>query len=352
MRMKPTHHYRGRQHQDAGFSLIETAMVLLVMGLVASALLTLGTRAGESAKVEMTEARMDSIEKTLGAFYFRNGRLPCPARGAVRIGEESAGNLVYGVEATGADCTALRITSGGVDFYVGSLPIVTLGLSDENLIDGWNRRITYVVDGRFITSAVQLSATPPAPGTQPVNDGRLVVQGDGGTTLTNVTDANGVVVARGAAFLLISHGTNGVGAWPLQNPTGNSNRIYLPAAELSAFSTSRPGEENNAEVDPQPANNSPLSFDHIFSKLQRGQNFDDIVRYYMREDLIKLAGGIVDYELCMMASRATKEYVALITPAEGPIGCVDEGNATLDPTCKHVQTDMAMTLARLCMLAP
>ncbi|MBI1274736.1 hypothetical protein GC177_02045 [bacterium] len=332
-----------------GFSLIETAMVLLVMGLVASALLSLGTKAGETAKLEMTNSRMDAIEKAMGAFFHEQGRLPCPAQGWGRLGSAQ-----YGVEATGANCTALRITVGTVNFYVGNVPIITLGLSDEALLDGWNRRVTYVVDERFITSASQLTASPVAPGIQPANDGRLVVNGDGGVTLTNGTSATGGAVPRGAAFVLISHGTNGVGAWPLQNASGNSDRIYLPAGERVAFLAARPEEVANAGLNPHPAANAPLSFGLTYNQLSRGTNFDDVVRYYMREDVIRLAGGIVDYDVCLMASRATKDYISLVNPPLGPIGCVDEdaGQSAIDPLCADTQTQMALAIARLCMLQP
>lgn len=344
-----TRHAPNRSTSPRGFSLIETAMVLLVMGLVASALLSLGTKAGETAKVEMTDSRMDTIEKAMGAFYYQNGRLPCPAQGWAR-----PGSAAYGIEATAANCTALRITVGTVNFYVGNVPILTLGLSDEMLLDGWNRRLAYVVDERFITSANQLTAAPIVPGTQPPNDGRLLVNGDGGVVLTNGTSATGGTVTRGAAFILMSHGTNGVGAWPLQNATGNSDRIYLPAAERANFASTRAAETANAGLAPHPAANAPLSFGLTYNKLSRGNNFDDMVRYYMREDVIRLAGGIVDYDTCLMASRATKDYISLINPPLGPIGCVDEdnGQSAIDPVCAETQRVMALTIARLCMLQP
>ena len=68
-----------------------------------------------------------------------NGRLPCPMDGHRR--PDAAG---YGME----NCVGTLI--GGAGIHVGALPIVDLELPDEVMLDGWNRRFTYVVDDAFV----------------------------------------------------------------------------------------------------------------------------------------------------------------------------------------------------------
>jgi prepilin-type N-terminal cleavage/methylation domain-containing protein len=123
--MKITTHLKSR-----GFSLIEMAIVLVILGLVLGAVLsTVGIQREQLARSE-TERVLEVAKKSLLGFAQANGRLPCPATAASNGLEDPLG---------GGVCTA----------QLGFLPAATLGIQPVNsngvAIDAWNNPIQYAV---------------------------------------------------------------------------------------------------------------------------------------------------------------------------------------------------------------
>lgn len=111
-----------------GFTLIEMAIVLLIITLLLSALLVpLGTQV-EQRKIAETQKTLEEIKEALFGFAIANGRLPCPASAA------------SGVESP---------TGGVCDPWNGFVPAITLSISPTDnqgfAIDGWGQRIRYAV---------------------------------------------------------------------------------------------------------------------------------------------------------------------------------------------------------------
>ena len=97
---------RNSKRAAAGFSLVETAIALLILGLLALAI-TAYWQSATQAKVKVAER--DLLTRAQGAvvgFAFAKGRLPCPAA----------------VGGTGLESCTLG--------QVGELPWATLGLAD------------------------------------------------------------------------------------------------------------------------------------------------------------------------------------------------------------------------------
>lgn len=118
-----------RKH-SRGFSLVEMAVVLVILGFVISALLLPLQGQREIGQRTQTESQLEIARKALIGFAQANGRLPCPAiDGATGI-EDPAG---------GGACTT----------QLGYLPAATLGITptdvDGYAIDAWNNRIMYAV---------------------------------------------------------------------------------------------------------------------------------------------------------------------------------------------------------------
>lgn len=121
-----------------GFTLIEMAMVMVLIGLMVSGGLFAIGPVLERAHYNQTNASMDQIESALVLFAIRNNRLPCPADG--HLGASAAAN--YGIEqvSTGAGIAA----ACPVAATNSVVPWITLGLDEGYSIDGWGRRISYV----------------------------------------------------------------------------------------------------------------------------------------------------------------------------------------------------------------
>ena len=111
--------------KQVGFSLIEMAIVLVIVGLLIG-----GTLAPLSAQMERSRRSETSqtLNNTIDAIYgyaFSNGRLPCP---------DSTGDGVE--DRVGANCSAL----------FGNAPWVTLGSTGN---DAWGQNIGYRVSNNF-----------------------------------------------------------------------------------------------------------------------------------------------------------------------------------------------------------
>ena len=158
-----------------GFSLVEMAVVLVILGLLLSGLLMTLTSQQAAQKVLEAERAEQQIREALLGFAAINGRLP----------------------------TAVGCTGGDA----GVLPWATLGLRQ---LDAWNWRYTYRVSPLFSRTVVARTpaqygcavAPPAAPARAAFalcSPGPYEVRGSAG----------GTALATGLPALFVSHGPNG-----------------------------------------------------------------------------------------------------------------------------------------------
>lgn len=125
---------QSKMFKSAGFSLVEMAVVLVILGFVISALLLPVAAQRDQTYRTQTENQLEVARKALLGFAQANSRLPCPAT-AASAGLEAP---IGGSTATVA-CTAM----------VGFLPSATLGIQPVNTAgyatDGWQNAIRYAV---------------------------------------------------------------------------------------------------------------------------------------------------------------------------------------------------------------
>lgn len=180
---------------EAGFSLVEMAVVVAIMGLLMAGLLPMITNQIDQQHRVETRKLMEDIRGALVGYAATQTppKLPCPAKVDIVTGAANAGV---------ADCT---ITPSG-NAITGVLPWVTLGTSET---DAWGRRFTYSVPVSAVnsyTGGFSLSSSSPI----------------------NVLSTNaGIAIASGVPAVLISHGQNGIGAW---TPQGTQ----IPTTGISA----------------------------------------------------------------------------------------------------------------------
>lgn len=117
--------------QCLGFTLVEMAIVLVIAGLVLSALLLPLQAQRQQLAHAQTEITLENAKQALLGFAQSKGRLPCPAMAG-------SNGLEDPIPVTGA-CTA----------SAGFLPAATLGIQPTDsagfAIDAWNNRIRYAI---------------------------------------------------------------------------------------------------------------------------------------------------------------------------------------------------------------
>ncbi|MFN7474537.1 MAG: type II secretion system protein [Burkholderiales bacterium] len=127
-----------RIRASLGFSLIEIAVVLVIIAILVTAIgVPLASQLDQQRTLD-TQRQLDSIKEALYGYAMANGRLPCPASETSNGAEAFAGS---GSAADG-DCSS---TSGWV-------PAATLGLSPVDssgyFVDAWGltaNRVRYAV---------------------------------------------------------------------------------------------------------------------------------------------------------------------------------------------------------------
>src|SRR5690606_4728308 len=148
---------------ESGFTLIEMAIFLLILGLVTGAFFAYYTTMQQNDIRNVTHVKQRRIAFSLGAFVQSHGRLPCPGR------PDATPTRGYPLDYNATSAPAG--SCGAVSDRDGIVPYRVLGLSEEDVVDGWGRPFTYAVD--------ELSQNPSTPD----------VHNQCRTQASNITDA-------------------------------------------------------------------------------------------------------------------------------------------------------------------
>jgi len=218
-----------RPTTSAGFTLVEIAVVIVVLGFLLAMIAGIATALIGQQRREMTRQRMAGVETALALFVSQNKRLPCPADGRL------AGNAVgAGAEArVGGACQTVGGTANSQTH--GVVPWQSLGLAEQDVTDGWGSRITYRVAPELVAdNAMDFTACDPG-GTGLLSGGVCNAACSAGTfpgsctppsaytagkglKIRNIASATLIMdpaaaPSTGAAYVAISHGENRDGAY-------------------------------------------------------------------------------------------------------------------------------------------
>jgi type II secretory pathway pseudopilin PulG len=128
---------------ERGFTMFAVAIVIAVIGLAIAALLPDIIKTQYDPIVE-TQARMARIRDAMYVYAAANGgSIPCPTTTIGSALSSNAPPTSPTVSSAVAACGASGPTSPG------EVPVKTLGLSEDYALDGWGKKIRYVVDARY-----------------------------------------------------------------------------------------------------------------------------------------------------------------------------------------------------------
>jgi prepilin-type N-terminal cleavage/methylation domain-containing protein len=280
-----------------GFTLVEIAVVLLVLALLLGILATFSGGLVAQQRREITRQRLQGVDTALALFVAQNKRLPCPADGALASSNASAG-----VENPNPPTTAACAN----DQARGVVPWRALGLAEQDVTDGWGNRFTYRVATAFVlTGSMNFSRCDPVgtrdvSGTSPdsvngycfnptastaftpsewtapqkVTAGRgLRVRNLAGTVIMEPDTSATTVPNTGAGYVVISHGENAAGAY-------NSQGVLQTAGSIAAGTQEQSNFANLAYVavcTAGPPTCTPYLVDDFPTFTQGASYFDDLV---------------------------------------------------------------------------
>jgi prepilin-type N-terminal cleavage/methylation domain-containing protein len=283
------------------FTLVELSITLLIAGIIATGYLSYKQFNTKYALVNQTEEKLQVIEDALITFIAKNGRLPCPASPSQAITNDTFGKeQVTSLQPATCETNNTDIFTGdlsGDTLYYGTVPVRSLGLSDDFMFDAWTNRIGYVVQQAFIND---INTNPTCIAGSLAQDlhtnDNLCYRGQASGSVNPVTpdveirdSYNGNILSGDPVYVLISHGENGYGAFRYSSdrdvdgigaPDGsNTNRNSYPPS-------SHDNEQANLECNPitDACNSTGLTTQYIQSKYSA--NFDDIVVFKTRNQLL------------------------------------------------------------------
>lgn len=207
--------HRANQH---GFSLIELAIVLLIVTLLLGGLLVPLTAQIDQQRSKETQKTLAELKEVLIGFAIVNGRLPCPASSTSTGLESPVG---------GGTCT---------NFFNGFVPAATLGMSPVNaqgfLLDGWNNPIRYAVSNATIGLATNAFTTFNGMKTATINSlvgANLLYICTSASVITATSCGTATKLADNAPALVFSLGKNGnaVGAGSDEAANANGDKVFV-----------------------------------------------------------------------------------------------------------------------------
>ncbi len=231
---------------QAGFSLIEVSLIVLLLLFVSVSLYTLSRE--ERAADATTEIydKMTVLEEAIELYAALHYRYPCPAPIRTEFGAADFGvelrdaatglckeNVIDGVQRIASDSGSTRR-----DVFHGMPPVRTLGLERDMAIDGFNNRFTYSVSNghsqQSATHYIEWDTTAQHYMLIPNVSGIFMLVYNSITDvvepLQNLYPSTAQQEHNYPPYLLMSHGANGFGSFDKYANSSSSPHI-LPSSQ-------------------------------------------------------------------------------------------------------------------------
>ncbi|MDD4615833.1 MAG: prepilin-type N-terminal cleavage/methylation domain-containing protein [Alphaproteobacteria bacterium] len=266
---------------SSGFTLVEMAVVMVVMGMVAMTVFPALTTLRQANQLALTQSNLRSLMIATAAFVQANGCLPCPA-----IPGE-----------TGTDFGKLgysdSIACGTCDAPQGIPPFASLGIPASVAHDGWGHWITMRVDPALTNPEKPVPVPPTAPCTASDVSSNICSQlgasakglckaGYSSADRIKVTNTGGGGEQQ-AAVIFISHGSTGYGSY-VATPKYSDYLLpfasnYAECSPYGGYAQCNSAERNTAQYYDAPA------------VIGDTDSYDDVLAYADRNTLVSMLGN-------------------------------------------------------------
>jgi prepilin-type N-terminal cleavage/methylation domain-containing protein len=272
-----------RRQQDArmnalhrkGYSLIEMAVAILIIGLLVAPLSDVYSNYLKHKKYEATLTNVQDVLSAIQGYRMANGVFPCPsglnvARTSPNYGAPlnctSAGPYAVAPAFGACDLVAgicieqsLRVAVPAFDAFhqrvmMGAIPFRQLQIPEKKAYDGYGNRLVYVI-------------------TQSMGDPAMVNTLNGGISIRDPSGKALVKPADSAVFAVFASGSDGVGGWT------SEGGLHAPC-------TGAPGADAancNLGFEGGAATLNAVFIDSYLSTAQGANHYDDFMMYFQSQ---------------------------------------------------------------------
>jgi prepilin-type N-terminal cleavage/methylation domain-containing protein len=204
------------QQTQFGFTLVEMAIVLLIITLLMAGLVPTISSQIEQQRRGETRKQLAEIQQALLGFAIINGRLPCPTNIADPL------NALYGQEPA-AGCTVDPVTEGYLPWKsLGVLETDAWGTKRSSTTSPWNGYWRYRVDRNF-ASAVAITTS--------FSTDALTIRDNAGNNLTSTSERPiAIVFSTGPDLIGNGQNANTLEPSPSFEPTNGIYQSDVPGA--------------------------------------------------------------------------------------------------------------------------
>ena len=252
-----------QSNREAGFTLVELAVVIVIIGLLATMGLSALNVQQANAAVSATKKNQETIKDALIGYLGKNKRLPCPATD----------------ELGGSDIAARNSGTSPPNCKTnwGIVPYAELGLPRSVALDGWDNFYSYAVSPQWTAS---LNTSGINVGNTTNNPANAFNSGNIGTIQVKIrvpANQNPPTNVGTAVVALISYGINGFGAYTIKGTQHSAPPPNTDEASNSLVPSSLPlASLNLASL-----------FQREFTDKDAGYGaFDDVVLWLSPNDLL------------------------------------------------------------------
>ena len=262
-----------RSYAAPGFTLIEVAIVVAIVGLLLGSLAYTLSAQLEQAGFDETRRRLEQAKTLLLAFAIVHGRLPCPARSTSFADEvrNAAGQCTDGTTEDYYGGTLAGGTIGGL------LPARAIGFQPADAegfaVDAWGNRIRYAVE-KFVTGRSGPSLLPHFTSGANLKANGITCQPRDLLVCKSASGTSGVVGATNC----------GAGANTLTNQNVLVALVYSPGRNRAASGAAGDDEAANANGDavfvshaPAPAGAAGGEFDDQIGWIAVGELYARLI---------------------------------------------------------------------------